>query len=186
MVKIREEEVDKKKIYIIDGAVEQPEIADFFGFVNNLSFKKNERDHDSDQYPIFSVDFKPEFLEETTIGITARKLLDQQYPNQRFDLFRSYINMSHYGDLEYPHRDCHPNGNDITILYYVNITWDYQWGGETMFYENGDTRLAVLPTPGRFLIFPGSIEHIGTIPTRACNKSRFSLALKYKLLTSEI
>lgn len=181
---IREEIIDKKKIHVIDGAVAEPDVKEFFNFVSGLSFRRNERDHDGDLYPIFSVDFKPDFMEETAIGNIAAKLLQRIYPESCFQLFRSYINMSHYGDLEYPHRDCAVKGTDVTVLYYVNLKWDYQWGGETMFYEGGDTRLAVLPKSGRFLIFPGSIEHIGSVPSRACNESRFSLAMKYKMISS--
>jgi hypothetical protein len=61
----------------------------------------------------------------------------------------------------------------------VNKKWDYKWGGETIFYEEKDTRMAVLPRPGRIVIFPGRVEHIGTIPTRICTQSRLTLALKY-------
>jgi SM-20-related protein len=178
---IRTELINNKKIYLIDNVVSNDAINEFYGFVKGLRFNRNERDHETDEYPIFSVDFHPEAFEtETEIGKTARNLVTEFFNEQQYVLFRSYINMSHYGDVEYPHRDCPLNRNDITVLYYVNNQWDYTWGGETMFYENGDTRLAVLPTPGRFVIFYGAIEHIGSIPTRVCKTSRLSLALKYK------
>lgn len=181
MQTIREETIDGKKIYVIDGEVKQDLIEEFYTFVKGLPFTRNERDHDDDSYPIFSVDFQTEaFQAETDIGQIASNLLKGLYPTQSFHLFRSYINMSHYGDLEYPHRDCSVKGTDVTVLYYVNRKWDNVWGGETLFYEKGDTKFAVLPQPGRFVVFPGAIEHIGSIPTRACNESRFSLALKYK------
>jgi len=61
----------------------------------------------------------------------------------------------------------------------LNSDWHYKYGGETLFYSEKDTRLAVLPKPGRFVIFPGNIEHKGSIATRIWKEPRLSLALKF-------
>ncbi len=177
---IRKEVLEEKDIFIVDQAIQPEEVESFYDITTNLDFRRQERSNDKDQYPIFSVDFIPDrFEQEMPIGIKARQLLEDLIPDEHFDLYRAYINMCHYGDMEYPHRDCRKDAKDITVLYYVNRHWDYEWGGETKFYEKGETRLAVLPKPGRFLIFRGAVEHIGSIPTRVCNISRFTLALKY-------
>jgi len=180
-MKVRTERIDNNEIYVIDHTVEPEDIEKFYALVKSLSYSRNEKDDEKDKFPIFSVDFVPEKVEgSTVIGKMARQLLSEFYPDQDFFLSRSYINMSHYGDMEYPHRDCPEQANDITILYYVNNHWDYTWGGETVFYEEKDPKILVLPAPGRFVIFPGRVEHLGSIPTRDCNQSRFSFALKYK------
>jgi Rps23 Pro-64 3,4-dihydroxylase Tpa1-like proline 4-hydroxylase len=87
--------------------------------------------------------------------------------------------VSSYGDVAYPHRDCAIERDDITVLYYVNKDWHYKYGGETIFYEKKDSKLALLPKPGRFVIFPGSIEHMGSVCSRICKETRITLALKY-------
>ncbi|WP_268225301.1 FlmC family 2OG-Fe(II) oxygenase [Sinomicrobium oceani] len=180
-MKTRVAELDNKKIIIVDDIVPTGEIEDFFTYVNGLSFYKHERDDEMDEYPIFSVDFTPEVFEsDTFIGEKAKELLLANY-NGNYRLKRSYINMSCYGDIEFPHYDCGSDEKDITVLYYVNHKWDYRWGGETLFYSNQDTRITVLPKPGRFVLFPGNIEHTGTVPTRICKIPRYSLALKYEL-----
>ncbi|PRX56380.1 2OG-Fe(II) oxygenase [Flagellimonas meridianipacifica] len=172
--------IESQKIHIIDGALNLDLVNQFFDYVSKLSFKKNERDDYDDRYPIFSTDFKTDLFEkETEIGKTARGFVTKFYNEKVYNLNRSYINMSFYGDMEFPHRDCQINEDDITVLYYVNNVWDYRWGGETLFYSGRDTVRAILPTPGRFLIFPGNIEHTGSVPTRICNVPRFSLAMKY-------
>lgn len=181
-MKIRSEKIEKKHIYIVDDILTKNKIREFYDYANSLSFSRNERDDNDDQYPIFSVDFKPELFEnETEIGKISKKLLNRFYPNDSFELYRCYINLSTYGDVEFPHLDCDVKRNDITILYYVNYEWDYTWGGETLFYTNGETKLAIIPKPGRFIIFNGNIEHKGSIPTRICKIPRLSLAFKYFL-----
>lgn len=178
---IRKEAIDGKAIFIVDDFLDKSDADSFYSFVSGLRFSKKERDFDGDEYPIFSIDFIPEkFEQDSTIGKAGRHLLEHVAGIKGLELYRSYINMSHYGDMEFPHRDCGIDESDVTVLYYINPAWDYRWGGETMFYEQKQTKIAVLPAPGRFVIFPGAVEHIGSIPTRICTTSRFSLALKYR------
>ena len=48
-----------------------------------------------------------------------------------------------------------------------------------MFYEDNDTKCAILPKPGRFVVFQGKVEHCGTVPTKICKFPRLTLALKF-------
>ncbi|PST84258.1 hypothetical protein C7T94_05930 [Pedobacter yulinensis] len=180
-MKIRTEKIDNKSIYVIDNVVSEDEIEVFYDYATQLPYKRSEKSTSYDQFPIFSTDFDPAaFEQETFIGQKARTLLDKFADDAAgYVLMRAYINLSNYGDVEFPHDDCPAEKDDMTVLYYVNKTWNYKFGGETMFYEGNDSRIAVLPAPGRFLIFPGNIRHMGTISTRICKESRFSLALKY-------
>ena len=171
--------VDNKKIHIIDGAIGKKSILSFFKMIKKLPFRKVELDSDKDEYPIFSVDFETKKFEETTeIGTQAKELLID-FGLKNYRLVRAYVNMSHFGDMEFPHRDCSIQSDDITVLYYANEAWEYSWGGETKFYENKDTVLSILPKPGRIVIFYGAIEHTGSIPTRVCKVSRLTVAMKY-------
>jgi len=178
----RIEKVDDKEIIIIDDVFTNDEIDAFFEYAIGLSYKKVEKSLSYDEFPIFSTDFIPEkFEEESFIGRKARAILNQLYKwADNYTIYRSYINLCSYGDVEYPHYDCNPDAEDLTLLYYVNNTWNYKYGGETMFYSDKDSRLAVIPKPGRVVIFPGNIEHMGTIPTRICKIPRLSLALKFR------
>ncbi|AMQ00391.1 2OG-Fe(II) oxygenase [Pedobacter cryoconitis] len=174
--------IDGKEIHIIDDIFSVAEIEAFYEYVNSLSFRKREKSLSYDEFPIFSTDFIPATFEtETFIGKKSREILNQiNSAGKDYEMCRSYINLCAYGDVEYPHFDCDPDQSDITVLYYVNKFWDYKYGGETIFYENKQSRLAILPTPGRIVIFPGNIEHMGTIPTRICKLSRYSLAMKFR------
>lgn len=180
-MQVRTETIEDKKIFIIDDSISEDEIEVFHDYVMQLPFKRTEKSTSYDEFPIFSADFEPLIFEkETFIGRKARVLFDQFVTEgNRYVLKRSYVNLSNYGDVEYPHYDCALDKDDITVLYYINKKWNYKYGGETIFYADKDSRLAVLPCPGRFLIFPGNIRHMGTIASRICKESRLSLALKY-------
>jgi SM-20-related protein len=182
-MKTRTETLLGENIYIIDDVFTEEEICAFFEYVEELPFRRKEKSHDFDKFPIFSADFDPlAFEKEVYIGQKARQLLQQFVPAEKnYHLFRAYVNLSSYGDVEYPHYDCPEDNDDLTVLYYVNNKWNSSFGGETIFYENHDSRIAVLPTPGRFVIFPGKIEHMGSIASRICKTPRYSLALKYNL-----
>ncbi|GGB29405.1 MULTISPECIES: 2OG-Fe(II) oxygenase family protein [Mucilaginibacter] len=173
--------IEQRPMYVIDNAVTEEEVHDFYNLVTNLSFTRTERDNRGDAHCIFNAEFIPEKVETSLrVGVVARQLLQKFFPDSEYLLQRSYINMSHYGDMAYPHRDCALSAKDVTVLYYANKDWDYRWGGETIFYENHESENIVMPKPGRFLIFPGFIEHKGAVPTRECVSSRFTFAFKYK------
>ena len=185
-MKFKQKPIGDQSIYYIDGLLSKKEIDGISNVVEKLPFVKAERSHAKDEYLSFRVDFLPEkFEDQHRVGIVARSLLMELYPDLKFKLWRAYINMTNYGDVEYPHFDCSSKEKDITVLYYAHNNWDKSWGGEILFYKDDEAELAITPIPGRFLIFPGVIQHVGTVPSRICKTSRFSFAMKYKLSDQE-
>ncbi|MDW3191860.1 MAG: 2OG-Fe(II) oxygenase [Cytophagales bacterium] len=178
-MKVSERIVCGRSVFVVDDAVDKDTVDDFHQMISGLPYSRRELDDEDDKYPIFSVNFQSEKFEtQTEVGLMGRKLLDELKPHQH-KLYRAYINMCHYGDMEYPHLDCDVKADDITVLYYANTDWHYTWGGETHFYEDNEAVTSITPRPGRFVLFDGNIEHVGTIPTRICTQSRFTLAMKY-------
>lgn len=108
-------------------------------------------------------------------------ILRQTHPGEDLRLKKAYINQTAFGDVNYPHVDARPGRQDVTVLYYANPAWERAWGGATVLYDGtqGFDR-AVLPRPGRVLMFRGTTWHCAGVPTRACTQSRFTLALKYE------
>ena len=55
----------------------------------------------------------------------------------------------------------HVHPDQLVALYYVNITWNPEWGGETLFYEKDrkTIRLASPYVPNRLIIFDGKVPH---------------------------
>jgi len=80
------------------------------------------------------------------------------------DKLKSFKNFSHCivnltkpGDYYYTHT----HGKETTvILYYANLEWRDSWAGETIFYDdNRNIKNAYEFTPGRIIIFNGTIPH---------------------------
>lgn len=69
---------------------------------------------------------------------------------------RVIVNAYNHGDSSWLHRD----GNCWTAIAYLNEHWDMNWGGETIFVEDGgDIIMSVFPTPGRVVLFDGKVLH---------------------------
>jgi|TARA_R110000824_G_scaffold67074_1_gene173758 Rps23 Pro-64 3,4-dihydroxylase Tpa1-like proline 4-hydroxylase len=88
--------------------------------------------------------------------------------------FRCMINLTKPMDVNFIHT--HPD--EIVALYYSNLTWNPEWGGETLFYKDNkkDILLSSPYVPNRLIIFSGTIPH--TI------KSQNLLGPSYRFTTS--
>lgn len=85
----------------------------------------------------------------------------------------------------FTYADCVPGAGELTALWYVCGRWDFEWGGETVFFDaNRDARAAVSPKPGRLAVFDAEILHVGRSPNRICQPPRDTLAIKLEPLAS--
>ena len=71
--------------------------------------------------------------------------------------FRCMVNLTKPMDVNFIHT--HPD--QIVALHYSNLTWNPEWGGETLFYKDNkrDILLSSPYVPNRLLIFDGAIPH---------------------------
>lgn len=93
-------------------------------------------------------------------------------------LVRCYANAHTYGVEGYPHVDSRKPGN-YTTIFYMNPAWKPEWAGETVFMNDlGDIAHAVLPKPGRMVMFDGRITHAARALTRICPAMRVTLMFK--------
>jgi len=92
-----------------------------------------------------------------------------------------YVNVLNSTDKPGVHCDCSGDGEySPTILVYCNNEWNYNWGGETVFFdENLDVKKAVLPKPGRVVVFDGRIPHTARPPVSIFEGNRYILTFKY-------
>lgn len=90
---------------------------------------------------------------------------------------KSMVNLSVPSDTHFPH--AHPES--LVILYYVNLDWENHWHGETLFYTEdlGDIELALKYTPGRVVVFDGSIPHSIRPQSISADNYRFTYALTF-------
>jgi len=78
------------------------------------------------------------------------------------------------------HMDNSVEEQGITALIFPNSVWPVAWGGETVFYDASNTRVAtsVLPKPGALVVFNGRISHQVRGPSIASRGLRTSVAFK--------
>ena len=78
-------------------------------------------------------------------------------------------NENAYFHTDFPVKEC------VTFIYYPNIEWCLDWGGETQFFINEEIR-GILPKPNRMIYYDSNILHKAT-PYR--DRHRFTFAVKY-------
>lgn len=102
------------------------------------------------------------------------------------NLVGCYVNALKSNDKPGVHCDCSGDGEySPTILVYCNNEWNYNWGGETVFFdENLDVKRAVLPKPGRVVVFDGRLPHTARPPVSIFEGYRYILTFKYDNFTN--
>jgi SM-20-related protein len=105
-------------------------------------------------------------------------------------LYRSYINGYTFGTDGYAHQDdswiSKKFGEEAqaeTMIMYLNPTWDIDWGGETVVYDNlshtdNDIAQAVLPKFGRVFVFKSMKYHASRPLSRVCTELRSVFVIK--------
>ena len=89
-------------------------------------------------------------------------------------IIRSYVNLF----VPKETANYHVDGDEgTTLLYYANLDYDINEGGETKFVTENNTLTSVLPLPGRIVIFPAVLQHTAS---SFKNKHRFTVAFKFK------
>lgn len=92
------------------------------------------------------------------------------------NLSRCWINASTAQHVPRYHPDSFKQGS-ITILYYINLKWDVDWDGHTVWRSDDLKEIEFVGdfTPGRVCVFDSSIPHKGTIPSTTAPTFRFTL-----------
>ncbi len=95
----------------------------------------------------------------------------------RIDL--AYANGQTHGQPGEIHTDSDAPGQK-TVVYYCNAQWDPSWHGETLFYtpDRSEIVRAVVPKPGRVVIFDANTPHCGRDPSRLCPLIRVTITFK--------
>ena len=112
--------------------------------------------------------------------------------NTKYFYQRSYINLGTISDSNQIHTDseCRYSqrlSTSKTVLYYANTEWKHEYGGQTIFYDPNDISNSYIIDfiPGRLVIFDGEIPH-NVLPRSLASPSyRFTVALKWDLISSK-
>tara|TARA_A100000164_G_C21727797_1_gene686060 strand:- start:125 stop:733 length:609 start_codon:yes stop_codon:yes gene_type:complete len=116
-------------------------------------------------------------------GTDSSEIIKKYIPSESYGFSRGYVNLGIHGDVSHMHTDG-KYYDAKTVLYYANQHWEYNWGGNTVFYDNdGNAKTNVEVKPGRIVIFDGSIMHtVMPMNIRSSPSYRFTVALKFETL----
>ena len=94
-----------------------------------------------------------------------------------------------------PHVDNHEK-DTMTFILYANETWDYQWGGQTIFFDryqeikdgkretivNSDDVYSIYPIPNTAVCFPSNMIHYAMGPNRDFYGIRYTVAYHLEII----
>jgi SM-20-related protein len=114
---------------------------------------------------------------QSVLGLWSFLKAALEYENA--DLLRCYINAMTYGTDGYPHVDS-TRSNEETLMVYLCSEWRREWAGETCLWdaEQEEIEVAILPRPGRLVIFDGRRLHRASSVSRICPVARMTLMFK--------
>jgi hypothetical protein len=177
--RIRKSVISGRELFVCENVVEPLMVQQIGTLVRTLHYVRAEKSRADVPGGVAVCDIAPETIATDTFLRVLRHTVEKLFPEEQFTDQRAYVNCSVYGDAYYMHRDCAVHERHVTALYYANLEWQPDWGGETIYYnDEEDAAFAISPRPGRLVIARGAILHRGNVPTRSCYAERYSLAYK--------
>lgn len=178
--------IGEKSIYVFDALFTEQQIKEFHHclLISNyscLQASKAETTDYKEWVAGFDIeDFKSHWLYKVCSEILV-SLNEAQ--GTEYVCANVFGNLFSFGSFTFTHTDSSDLSNaskDISFLYYANSEWNYEWGGETIFYDQDmDPLSCVGMKPGRLICFTGDIPHRSGIPTRYCNEHRLTFSVRF-------
>ena len=177
--RIRKCVVSGRELFVCENMVEPLLVQQIGALVRTMHYVRSEKSRAGVPGLVAVCDIAPETIAGDTFLRVLRRTVEMVFPNEQFTDQRAYVNCSVYGDTYYIHRDCAAHERHVTALYYANLEWQADWGGETIYYnDDEDAEFAITPRPGRLVVARGAILHRGLVPIRSCYEERYTLAYK--------
>jgi hypothetical protein len=174
--------VGGRDVYVFDGLVSAEESTRYYRAISQASFTRTEMARsDAAGYRHWVCEMPLENLPRSSLWAATQGAVREARPGENFLPYRVYTNFSSFGDTLLTHVDALPQARELTALWYLCESWDPEWGGETLFYDDaGDAEIAVSPRPARLVLFDGAIRHAGRPPNRNCPIARYTFAIKLR------
>lgn len=174
--------IDGRELIVIDDVVSGARLENLASYFDLAPAQRIESDITGADTRLWIIPIENDVAERQPYANAIMSEVADHFPNETFSIDRAYCNAISYGDMLYAHRDRRdPKSRDLTALLFVAGEWKREWGGETIFFnDEGDAVHAVSPHPGRLVLFRSAIEHRAGAPTRVCNRTRLTLALKLR------
>ena len=179
--------ISGRDLFICDNLIDPAMVTAIGTDLKTMPFMRKEKSRAGVPGLASSADINSALLPTDPFFLRLRAIAEKLFPGEGLRDIRAYVNSAIKSDSYYIHRDCPENRNDVTVLYYANLNWQPDWGGETIFYkDDNDAVLAVSPRPGRLVVSRGAILHRGTVPTHDCDEARLTIAYKLRADTTPV
>ncbi len=143
-----------------------------------------------DQHWKYMITPNPFNIPKTDLGVEKlwhliKDKIEDEY-SIKIMLLRAYANGSTSDRYSFIHVDS-TNEAEWTILYYANLVWKPEWAGETVFYRDDHKEITnvIYPTPGKVIMFNGTIPHTGRPPSHFYRGLRVTYAFKIRIIHEE-
>ena len=169
--------IEDRHVYVFDNMFTSEMVFYWENECKNAFFKRKEYSKDPTKM-FYSAEFDIDMIAELPMCKQVVQKIKEKF-GVDLQLMRAFINAQTYGDQSETHIDAFDE--TVTALFYIipNGDWDKEWGGETIFYENDEPTVMVLPKNNRLVLADARILHCGRTPNRQCHISRYTLSLKY-------
>jgi hypothetical protein len=181
--------INDKEILIFDDLLSYAARASLYTFIVKSLFKTdgsdNEYAEDAGGYNIYSAYSIRDLEAMKFLDIPEMKEVLKHVEGYKIDQIR--VNLSTLNDKNHFHTDY--VGTNVTsknvlnksLIYYPNMKWNIEWGGHTLFANENMTEIEYcsLYTPGRIILFDGSIPHCILPPTNLAPAYRYSFVIQY-------
>jgi len=181
--------MDKKQISLMSGKLlvvydnlfSYHERKDWFTFIKNSLYKVDgieDISYSNQPFQLYSSYSKQDVDSMGFFNSNGFKQIDKDYQLSNKKVRQARVNLSPASERNNVHTD----GNKLTLLYYCNLRWETNWGGHTLYMDDKllDAEYACLYTPGRVVLFDGSIPHMIMSPTPTAELHRFSFAIQFE------
>ena len=174
--------IDERELVVVDDVVTGARLENLASYFDLAPAQRIESDITGADTRLWIIPIERDAAERQPYAAAILHEVAQHFPGETFSVERAYCNAISYGDMLYAHRDRRErDSRDLTALLFVATEWRREWAGETIFFnDDGDAVHAVSPRPGRLLLFRSAIEHRAGAPSRICNRTRLTLALKLR------
>lgn len=182
--------VNEKHVVVYDNVFSYQENLEIYQHICQLPFIRSNLDNTFDNNK--DIDIKWSSLLKDPNPVTD--LLTNRYQQLDFlkskhiQIFRQYVNFSTSETVDTIHLDSQFfEKNCMTVLHYANFSWDKNWHGETVFYNDraDEIMLSTMIKPGRVVVFDSNIPHSARTPSKLANYARYTIATKLLILDNE-
>lgn len=164
-------------IEVVDNKLTYSDREEIYDWVLSSSFKYNRISSQNSTQRTFVSEYSLDEIKKSKLFNFIQSKFYLRIKNLR--IHRMYTNICNPGEYYEMHVDSNLD-DQITILYYPNMEWDKNHGGETVFYDQDGLEPIKMVNyiPGRLILFDSKIPHRSNTVNFTTSNKRFSVAIK--------